>query len=180
MKVCRIWFYFEEKALSQVFFVRIDSKGELFNIYWTIEQKCRKCTKIIAGYPLILMFVAAALYSIYCILTGNLDTTTWILPYKLSVPFETRTIHGWYCLWFIETQIGISYSMVMVNISTYFVCCCFYIVGICEHFDYLIHSINQIVESKDGKENASSAEKRVLNMKTTLSKAIIIHNTIFE
>lgn len=158
----------------------VDSKGVIFNIYWAIEQKCRKCTKIIAFYPLIMMFVAAAFYSIYCILTGNLDTTTWILPYKLSVPFDTRTIHGWYCLWFIQTNVGISYSVVMVTISTYFACCCFYIDGICEHFDYLIHSINQHMESNGEMENASLIRKMILNMKITLSEAVIVHNKIFE
>lgn len=153
----------------------------MFNIYWRIEQKCRKCTKLIAFYPLNLMFLAAVLYSIYCISIGNLDTSTWILPYTLSVPFNTRSIHGWYALWFIQTQIGISYSAVLVTISTYFVCCCFYIVGLCENFDYLINTLEESDEASNGQtENAMSNKQRIRIMKVNFSKSVIIHNKIFE
>lgn len=158
----------------------VAKRSEVFNIYWRIEQKCRKCTKIIAFYPLNLMFLAAALYAIYCISIGNLDTSTWILPYKMCVPFDTRSPLGWFAMWFVQTQTGISYSAVLVTISTYFVCCCFYIVGLCEHFDYLIHSLEENDESNGQAENAIPKEQRIRFMKETLSKAVNIHNTIFE
>lgn len=154
-----------------------DGKDEIFNIYWKTERKCRKLTKLMPCYPLMLMFVAAVLYSIYCMITGNRDTTTWILPYKMSVPFNTRTIHGWYILWFVQSNTGLSYSLVMVTISSYFVCCCFYIEALCDHFDYLIHSLKDVTEENEAIKNF---QEKMQTIKNTISQAVCIHIKVFE
>lgn len=130
-------------------------------------------------YPAMLMFVAAALYSVYCILTGNCDTSTWILPYKLSVWFDTASIQGWYWLWFVQANVGLTYSLVMITISSYFVCCCFYIGALCDHFDYLIHSLNDDVEQTQVKENVSM-DQRKIRIKDILSRSVCIHIKVFE
>lgn len=150
-------------------------KSEIFNIYWEIEQKCRKCTKLIACYSLmpIQMFIAAILYSIYCMLTENYDTSTWILPYKISVPFSTQTIHGWYMSCFIQWNIGVTYSLTMTTVSGYFVCCCLYISAIREHL------ICSLQKSQDLK-SASKDLKSNRTIKERLSEAVSLHNEVFE
>lgn len=152
----------------------------MFVIYWRVEQKCKKYTKLIGCYPLKLMFVAAFIYSIYCIWSGNHDTSTWVLPYTISVPFDTKPIHGWYMLWVIETNIGVTYALSMITISSFFVCCCFYIAGICEHFDFLMVSLNEITESIRNEKNPIKIKKQHLEMKRKLAQAINIHINIFE
>lgn len=153
----------------------LDNNREIFNIYWNTERKCRQLTKLMPLYPLMLMFVAAILYSFYCLLTGNLDTTTWILPYRMSVPFNTKPIHGWYLFWFLQANTGMSYSLVMVTISSYFVCCCFYIEAVCKHFDYLIYSLK-----KGGSDDINDSKFNCRNVKETLSEAVRVHNMVFE
>lgn len=157
-----------------------DTNRNVFSMYWRVEQKCRKYTKIIGCYPLKLMFVASFIYSIVCISRGNRDTSTWILPYTLSVPFDTRSIFGWYCLWFIESNIGVTYAFIMITISTYFVCCCFYIGCICDHFDFLIYSLNEHVEKIRTEENFFKFRHKYRQMKDKLAQAITIHTKLFE
>lgn len=157
-----------------------DSKIEVFSIYWNVEQKCRKYTKIIGCYPLKLMFVAAFIYSIVCIMNGNRNTSTWILPYTISVWFDTSTIHGWYLLWVIETHIGFTYASICITISSYFVCCCFYIAGICEHFDMLIYSLNEDVKLMRIEKSKSKYQHMYKKMKVKLARTITIHVKMFE
>lgn len=177
MKVCQLIFDYNLRLNWFKFLVCDD---EILKIYWKTEEKCRKVTKLMPCYPLILMFVAAVIYSIYCMLTGNRDTTTWILPYRMIVPFDTVSIHGWYLLWFIQSNVGFSYSVVMVTISSYFACCCFYIQTLCDHFEYLIDSLKNIVEENPAKGNVSLSERKRLKMKETLSQAVCIHIKTFE
>lgn len=131
-------------------------------------------------YPLKMMFVAAFFYSIYCLSTGNRDTSTWILPYTISVPFDTKTIQGWYMLWVIHTNIGVTYDAIMINISSFFVCCCFYIAGICEHFDWVINSLNDDVTFIRSEKNSADIQKRHIAMKKKLAKSVKIHIHLFE
>lgn len=129
---------------SAFFQSETDSDEAIFNMYWNIEQKCQQFKRIVFLYFYFhpVMFGGALLYSFYCMLTGNYDTTTWILSYKLSVPFDKTTVDGWYLFWLISIQIGIPYSLAMILLMSYFAGCCYYIIGICYHFKLVISSIN--------------------------------------
>lgn len=153
-----------------------DDRSEIANIYWNTEQRCIKIAKLMPCYPAMLMFLGALIYSFYCLHVGNRDTSTWILPYKISLPFVDdiywNSIHGWYLLWFIQANLALSYSLIMVLISAYFVCCCFYIEALCKHFTHLIHSLNV--------DMGTLSENDFRIIKETLSEAVSIHNTVFE
>lgn len=151
-------------------------------MYWNTEQKCRKITKIIGSYPLCHQstFVAAFSFSIYCIATGNLDTTTWPLPLNLVMPFDTKPIWGWYLFWFIQFCMSLSYITCMVAVTTYFICCCYYIDAICNHFNYLVQSIEEYVDQN--KENRKARMSKLANNKIKLQshELIKLHMKILE
>lgn len=117
------------------------------------------------------MFGGALLYSFYCMYDGNYDATTWILSYKLSVPFDITTVWGWYLIWIISTQIGIPYSLAMIALMSYFAGSCYHIIGICNHFKFVISSINI---------NSMKVGERYKVIKENLSHAVIIHNKLLE
>lgn len=83
-------------------------------------------------------------------------------------------------LWIIETNIGVTYALIMITISSFFVCCCFYIAGIGEHFDSLMISLNEIIELIRIEKNPQQIQKKYLEMKRKLAHAIDIHVIIFE
>lgn len=84
----------------------IEYQSDIYGIYWHVEQKCRKYTKIIGCYPLKLMFVGTLTYSIVCLANGNRDTSTWKLVYFFSLPIDREKISGWYMAWMADTGIG--------------------------------------------------------------------------
>lgn len=127
-----------------------------------------------------LVFVGAFFYSIYCIHVGNYDTSKWILPYELSVPFDTKEIWGWYLLWLIQVNIGFTYSTTQIASSSYFMSCCFYIGAICDHFDYIIHSIQNDVERNRTERNLSFYQQNIRNLRRNLFQAVEIHNKALE
>lgn len=152
----------------------------MFNIYWEVERKCRRYSKLVGYYPLMLVFVGAFFYSIYCIHTENYDTSTWILPYRLSVPFDTKEIWGWYLLWFMQANIGFTYSTTQIAISSHFMSCCFYIGAICDHFDHIIGSIQNDVHRNRAEENPISYQQNCRKYAERLSHGVGIHIKAFE
>lgn len=100
--------------------------------------------------------------------------------YDLVVPFDKTKILGWFMTWFAQFNVGISYSLVLVSITSYFVCCCFYVGTICNHFDYLMESIKKDVECGEGQSNQIKNTKNILKIKKQLSDAINLHVNIFE
>ncbi|XP_031637695.1 uncharacterized protein LOC116350104, partial [Contarinia nasturtii] len=155
-------------------------RKEVFNIYWQVEQKCRKYTKIIACFPLNLIFVGTLIYSIVCIANGNRDTSTWKLLYFFSLPIDRDTIHRWYIFWYVDTSIGVTYSLILITISTYFVCCCFYLGGICDHFDFLTYSLNEEVKQLNKEKNVAKYQQKYGKMKDNVAQTVNIHIKLYE
>lgn len=126
--------------------ILLDNGTEVFDIYWKTELQCRKYTKQIIYFVLIrqvLYFIVYCTSSIFFILFGNTDTSTWGLPMKMAFPFSSKTILGWYLAWFIEMNIIFAYDLVFVLLPSFFCCCCLYIVAICDHFNLLIQSCHE-------------------------------------
>lgn len=130
----------ELKRENNFYILKIDQSPEIHGIYWANEQKCRKVTDLLIKYIFFnqMTFAAALLYAFYNISTGNMDTSTWFLPFSMDVPFSTESFVGWLILWFIQFNMSLAYITCMVTITTYFICCCFYIETICDHFDSMI------------------------------------------
>lgn len=151
-------------------------------IYWNIEQNCRKYTKLLFSYIFChqTTFGAALCFSFYCLYTGNLDTSTWFLPFAMVVPFDTSTFEGWYLFWLIQFNISLSYITCMVSISSYFFCSGFYIEAFCDHFAFLINSIQKTVERNRNEKDQKEIHENHLKIKDKIQEAIDIHVNIYQ
>lgn len=150
-------------------------------MYWRVEQKCRKYTKIFTYYIFInqSMYMTAIILSVLSMLNGDFDTSKWLLAW--SVPFDTQnlTVFQWYLLWFAQFGFGLAYSSSALTVTSYFVCGCFYIGGLCDHFEFLINSITEDFHVK-GSEWSSVGIELSFNIRMKLCKAIDVHEKIYE
>lgn len=125
-------------------------------------------------------YVASLFYSIYCIWVGNVDTSTWFLPFHMVVPFDTQTIWGWYIFLLLQFNISLAYITCMIAITSYFLCSCAYIEATRDHFTSLIHSIRANVERKEIERNLQKNKKICQKIKDELNEAIEFHTKIIE
>lgn len=141
---------------------------------------CRKYTKRIWCYILghQQVFVAAFSYSIYSICTGNLDTSTWPLPFNMIVPFDAKPIWGWYLLWFIQINCAMSYCICTVAPTSYFISCCLYIGATCDHLDFITHSIN--LNDENSRQESVLHTNQKFCMEKRLIEAVKHHSEILK
>ena len=161
------------------------TEDTVLNIYWVAEKKCRKYTKVMAGFVFIdqSVFFLSFIASFYNIFVGNLDTSTWELPLRLVVPFNTERISMWYTLCIIQYSMSISYSLCISATTSYFISGCFYIAAICDHFDALIDSLKEDIQPNDetSKSKPIESTKRMHGqLKEKLRNAVEIHVKLYE
>ena len=143
---------------------------------------CRKYTRIMISYlvPQHLIFVIAVIQCIFDIIRGHYDTSEWTLPIHISVPFNTDNVLGWFMLLLVQINITAAYALTITSITSYFVCCCFYLDAICCHFDMLINTVKQGVESNQVEKVYYKYRKREQQIRKNLHNAIEIHNDVYE
>lgn len=124
--------------------------------------------------------VVPLITSIYDIANGRYDTSVWLLPYIISVPFDQGTLLGWYLVYISNTCTSMCYSFIMTSTTSYFVACCYYIVAICEHFDLMMDLVKKDVILNNHEENLSEYKKRERKIQENLCKAINIHIEVYE
>lgn len=141
-------------------------------VCWTAERKCHRLNKQMAAFVLLVqsVFVIALFHSVYCICVGNFDTSTYFLPMKFAPPFNIDSLFGWYPFLAFQFVSSLTYFCGTVVATGYFVCCCFYVGALCDHFDYLIETFDAEL-----RENPNS-----LNARKILINAIDHHNKIHE
>lgn len=151
-------------------------------MYWNIEQRCRSYTTWMAALFQFnqTMTVLSLFLSIYCIYVGDVDTSTWQLPYPCSVPYDTKEIWKWYTVLILEACATYLYTTVSTSLTSYFTCCCWYIDGICDHFDMITESIRIDVERNRTEKNPRNYWKRSLEMKRKFCQRIEIQVKAFE
>lgn len=182
-KICdRFW----HKKFNYKIWISVANVDEVI-FYSVAEKNCRQLTQLVViGYSLmsIGLFTVAALYPLYCMQMGNFDTSTWLLPYSLTVPFDTSTIFGWYLFWLVQFYIAIVYAISVACATTYFGSNCLYIIAICEHFDFLIDSIDSDVEMANlNSETFPEHESHSLNvirLKCKITKTVELQSKIYE
>lgn len=159
-----------------------DHDEQIYQIYWDTEQKCRKFTQMFVKFIFFnqQMYAAAMIFSIYCIIEGNFDISTWVLPFKCWAPFNTETVFGYYVMWMIQFSMGLAYSSSQVTITAYFVCCCYYIVAICDHFKFLIKSFNVEVETNLEEKNPLVYQKKNREIQEKITEAIDVNVKAYE
>lgn len=135
-------------------------------MYLKTEATCRKYTKLLTLVMIHLGNVVYGLFlinSFYCIYRGNLDTSTWMVPFNIDVPFDTSSVFGWYMFYIVQGFVAYTYSLNQPAIITFFMSCCLYIEALCEHFRNAISATE--IDSLRAKQNFITAAK--LHMKTT-------------
>lgn len=113
---------------------------------------------------------------------GNFDTSTWLLPYSLTVPFDTSTVLGWYLFWLVQLYIAIVYAVSVACATTYFGSNCLYITAICEHLGFLIGSIDCDVETMNFKSKLQpeSSSVNMIELKLKMTKIVELQSKIYE
>lgn len=145
----------------------------MIEIYSQNEKKCQKYTKIITSYVFVhgTVFITSLTYAIYCFVTEK----PFQMSYYLELFIDTDKPWGFGLLCFFQFTTTLTYALTVVSITAYFVCCCFYIGAICDHFKFLIHSIEKDVE-------LFQSGNRILLSKTKMKyiRATQLHIKIFE
>lgn len=166
----------------KVIFFSPSGRGKVYDIYWKNEQKCRKYTKIIAYYVFFnqTAYMMVLISPIYSIAIGNINPSDWKLMYDLILPFDKNQLWGWFLHYFAQFNVGLTYSLILVSVTSYFVCCSFYIDSTCEHFDILINSIRNSIQFNDTEDETMKVSANWNKVRQQLSEAINLHVDIFE
>lgn len=149
-----------------------DNRG-ILNIYSASELKCRQCVRIFFFYfcGLLSTFFLALIFAILDICFGKTDTSAWNLPFNVVVPFETESVLNWLLEWLFQISSGFSYTVRMILTTTHFVCCCYYIMAVCEHFNWEIDSVRQ----------HNNTEQQIWQkIREKLQHAVGLHINIYE
>lgn len=148
------------------------------NIYWRAEQNYRKYSKIVTIAVLVYdqsFYLLTFIYSIYWILTGNSDISNWPVLYEVSVPFDTKTIYGWYLQLLIPACVDFFYYSCWLLSTTQFIGWCIYIVAICEHFASIMQTVEANVEENRHEKNSRKFRETSAKINAQIREAIEIH-----
>lgn len=126
------------------------------------------------------MYAAAIVVSVCGMLNGDYDTSKWLLPW--SVPFDTNnlTVFQWYLLWFTQFSFGFAYSSSTLTVTSFFVCGCFYLTALCDHFTFLIETIKSYLEINQNEEKPVEQKRAAQVIGEIFCEAIELHNRIYE
>lgn len=122
------------------------------------------------------VYVSALTYSIFCICMGNFNASTWPVLIELSLPFDTKSICGWYLSLFFFWCMDVSYLTCFLWGTTQFIGCCLYLEAACEHFDFQMQTFQQNIE-KNPHENL---RQQYHQPNGKIKDAIEIHNLVYE
>lgn len=120
-------------------------------------------------------YVSTFIYSIYWILTGNTDASTWPVAYELSVPFDTKTMLGWYLQLLITMCDELVYLTYLLLATSQFIGCCMYIAAICEHFDLIMQTVQANVDQNRREKNPRKFNETKVKINAQICEAIQIH-----
>lgn len=158
------------------------AEKSLAPIYLTVEQRCRRFTMQMSSFAVfeLASIVMALFISFYHIHVGNLDTSTYYLPLHYATPFTIDSVFKWDLFWAIQLLGCVAYLAGTVVVITYFVCCCFYVEALCDHFDLLIETIDDELHPKRRDSNQVDIRSGSSNVRKIFSDAIDHHNKIYE
>lgn len=125
------------------------------------------------------IWASVIFYSIYCVLNGNYNTSSWLKPYNLVVPFETESISGWFMLYLIQCYLGTVYSLSKSSVISYFMSCCLYVAALCQHFALIVDQIKEI-NTKRLKMKGFELRKANIEVKIKMKELVIHHLKTFK
>lgn len=159
-----------------------DGNDEEHRIYWKCEQKCRKYTQRLSYFIIFhtSIFPIVLIYALFCIASGNYDTSKWNLAVYVVVPYDQTSVWGWFLTWFIILFMACAYALCMTTITSLFVSCCYYIYAMCDHFSVLINSVSLTVEQMQTQVTKSKIRKLRQQMHNQLCDMIKLQVKIYE
>lgn len=83
---------------------------------------------------IVTIIVMPIVLSTYAMLTGNFDTSTWHLIFKMIVPFDDSIVFGWYMKWLLQVYAAYVYNMALPTLISYFVNGCLYVNACCKQY----------------------------------------------
>lgn len=126
------------------------------------------------------MYIISFATSIYSLVVGNYDTSTWLSTYSLVLPFSADSVLGWYARYAIQSNMGFTYASSMVPVTCFFVSCCVYIGAIAEHYHRWIDSTNQDADQLQMATNSHKYRQLCFKLEQKISRSIKLHNKLFE
>lgn len=120
------------------------------------------------------------IYSICWVFSGNTDASTWPVVFKMSFPFDTKTIIGWYLLLIYTTCRDLAYIICLSLGTTQFIGLCIYIVAICDHFDSVMQMVQTNIEQNLHEKNPGKFIETNAKINAQINKAIEVHIQIYE
>lgn len=167
---------------EKYFYYSSDNGPEIYEMYWESEKRCQKLTRLIACYVHgeQTMYAISFATSVYSLLVGNYDTSTWLSTYSLVLPFSADSVVGWYARYFIQCNMGFTYAASMVPVTCFFVSCCVYIGAICEHYNRKITSTNETADEIQMTNNALKYESLSGKLAEEISRSVQLHNKLVE
>lgn len=145
-------------------------------------MKCRRLIKRFLYYGCIHLstFLPLLIFVFIDIFNGEFDGSAYNLPFNVFVPFNMETVSGWLLTWFLQLNESFKYNIQMITTTIQFVCCCYYIVTMCNHFNLLIDSIRTDSQQIQAKKNSQNRQQMWHVARAKLQRAIEMHVDIYE
>lgn len=182
----RHWWYVWSSILNKknikITLLSIFGGLDVSTMYLANEMKCRKFSKFFFYYGCghVSSFSTALILAIYDICNGKTDTSAWNLSFNVVLPFDTRSIFGWFLDWLYQFSMVINYAICMILSATHFACFCYYIIATCSQFDLMIDALRFDCEQIQKEKNIRKHMKMRQNAMEQLQQAIDMHSQIYE
>lgn len=119
-------------------FCHLAVKTASFTYYLKAERLGRMMSKWSLTYfmsmSIVTIIVMPIALSTYAMFSGNFDTSTWLLIFEMTVPFDDSTVFGWYIKWLLQVYAVYVYNMALPTLISYFVNGCLYVNACCKQF----------------------------------------------
>lgn len=150
-----------------------------FDVYKSTEERCRTLTTMISTMCIrlytALMVAPALVHPIFCMIHGNFDTTTWLFPSAMDVPFSVLTPLGFYARVLICGQGALLHMVLLALVIPYLLSCFSYITACCKHFQLIINECDALIKTE--RCNKNEQIKAIFRKMTT---GIKMHIKIME
>lgn len=163
---------------------------ETHTIYRKTEEFCHRFSAIIIQMMINLTHVVWGIFlvnSIYQMLfKSNFDTSTWIAPFNIAVPYlDTTTLWGWSLFYVVQGFLAYSYSLNQSIIIAFFLSCCLYTEALCEHFALAIRATECRELDASGFYSPNESFRRMETQKNLMVRekfiaAIQLHSKLME
>lgn len=160
----------------------LDGDEEASTLYWENEIKCRKFSTAFFHFGCchVLSLTTALIPAFYGILTGNIVTSAWGLPFNIVLPVSKESVSGWFLYWFYSIHIDMIYTLCMILPTSHFVCFCYYIIAICNHFGLIISSVRNDSQQIRKEKNTNKHPKMWRDVKKKVCRAVDLHINSYE